>query len=188
MPAFSVGMPRLREFDRGQAPKASRPRIVSKQRLKLQARSHHFNIRSSRLHDRTATRERKLERTSAPFYYFTGLGRRQGGRVGIPYLLFDPVPGQNVSPLTHLLYRTADPRYRTATPAPRDRRGPRRFMIGRRITCAYSYSRPKFAPLRSQTKYATALQPAHAACRHISSSDPIPIVRCTCARGGGQRS
>ena len=180
-------MPRLREFDRGQAPKASRPRIVSKQRLKLQARSRHFNIRSSRLHDRTATRERKLERTSAPFYYFTGLGRRQGGRVGVPYLLFDPVPGQHVSPHDPSPL-TADPRYRTATPAPRDRRGPRRFMIGRRITCAYSYSRPKFAPLRSQTKYATALQPAHAACRHISSSDPIPIVRCTCARGGGQHS
>lgn len=182
-------MPRLREFDRGQAPKASRPRIVSKQRLKLQARSHHFNIRSSRLHDRTATRERKLERTSAPFYYFTGLGRRQGGRVGVPYLLFDPVPGhEHVSPLTHISFDRRPPIDRTATPAPRDRRGPRRFMIGRRITCAYSYSRPKFAPLRSQTKYATALQPAHAACRHISSSDPIPIVRCTCARGGGQHS
>ena len=109
MPAFSVGMPRLREFDRGQAPKASRPRIVSKQRLKLQARSRHFNIRSSRLHDRTATRERKLERTSAPFYYFTGLGRRQGGRVGVPYLLFDPVPGQHVSPLTHLSFDRRPP-------------------------------------------------------------------------------
>lgn len=120
MPAFSVGMPRLREFDRGQAPKASRPRIVSKQRLKLQARSHHFNIRSSRLHDRTATRERKLERTSAPFYYFTGLGRRQGGRVGVPYLLFDPVPGhEHVSPLTHISFDRRPPIDRTATPAPR---------------------------------------------------------------------